>query len=91
MLTSTAEFILEKLNEKCDIDYCMLNQAEVIKIIIDASNKENELENHIATINSYINAITDILADNTFDKDFITAILRQVKSIKAILRKEVLK
>lgn len=45
----------------------------------------------INAINSHINAIADILATNDLDKDFKTAILRQIKSIKAILRKEVLK
>lgn len=48
-------------------------------------------ENPIATINSHINAIADILATNDLDQSFKTAILRQIKSIKAILRKEVLK
>lgn len=49
------------------------------------------MQKEINAINDHLNAITDILATNTFAKDFITAILRQVKSIKAILRKEVLK
>ncbi len=49
------------------------------------------MQKEINAINSHINAITDILATTNLDKDFITAISRQVKSIKAILRKEVLK
>jgi len=32
----TAKFILDKLNEKCDIDYGEINEAEAVNIIIEA-------------------------------------------------------
>ncbi len=39
---STAKTILDRLNEKCEIDYCMLNEAEVINIIINADKEQTE-------------------------------------------------
>ena len=50
-------------------------------------------EEPLQAINDHLNAIADILADssNTFNKDFITAILRHVKGVKAVIRKEVIK
>ena len=51
------------------------------------------MQKEIQAISSHLNAIADILADssNTFNKDFITAILRHVKGVKAVIRKEVIK
>jgi len=40
MEESTAQLILDRLNERCDIDYCSLNETEVVNIIINAE-KEN--------------------------------------------------
>lgn len=43
MKDSTAKLILDRLNEKTNIDYCSLNETEVINIILKA-DKENEME-----------------------------------------------
>ena len=42
MLNSTAQHILNRINEKCDIDYNGLNEDEVIEIILKANKEEEE-------------------------------------------------
>ena len=43
MYPSTAKLILDRLNEKCEICYCFLNEAEVLEIIISADNEAMEM------------------------------------------------
>ena len=40
MEESTARYILEELNSVCEIDYCSLNETEVVAIILKAE-KDN--------------------------------------------------
>ncbi|MCP5375227.1 MAG: hypothetical protein H6743_03935 [Rickettsiaceae bacterium] len=85
--------VKEALNYVCEQIPEELNQEETDEAIeiYRQGFFGNELEQDpIATINTHLNAIADELTNIT-DKDFKTSILRQVKSIKAILRKEVLK
>jgi hypothetical protein len=79
-----AYYLPEKLNNEADID-------EATEIYMQGFYGSPLVKEPINSINSYINAIADILATNDLDPAFKTAILRQIKSIKAILRKEVLK
>ena len=47
MDTFTAEHILSRLNERTEIDYCALNQAEVVQIIINAYKEQKESQYHL--------------------------------------------
>ena len=42
METSHAQLIIDRLNEKCEIDYCGLNEFEVVLIILEAYKEQEE-------------------------------------------------